>query len=656
MSAPPKFFGLIWAFFVNEAVWELFLEGSEAKFTSWAVWQRADYRKRQVIVMQILSALLHENDRREMMTDQQFYRRWLSTESGYEEDLPSAVIIQEVIALLPKQNSSSAQTVNLLSPAFQSISSKTRFLNCFTKGSQIPLTPFDLVRIAICDGQLLNLLEQNTKYPKFCCAALRRYIAQFLILPMETAMHQKIETKYKWHEVFDVSDSDLKAANAIPALETSVSRNGFNFHHPFPDLVDMPPRQTQLPSLFMQESVPDQKKVTIVIRKPSLVDDKLKKHASPASSTVQPNDAKKRKLVDERVESNNIHTNDTQELKDTKDAISPAQSTNFDQPIENGDGKEIKSSPVTPKPMQELPQKKSSPGSSDNNEPTTIPIDEKPNMPSPQPTAQENYGVQKVTDKETASALDVRWEQKLQQFFKDRAHALDGWLDKAIARRVQESIDKRSVVATVLDDVKSLMKEQTGQVTEEMSKELDNAVRVRCRIALGLQDNVGHTEKDEDGKVDDAAGRLVRDVFDAQFKTKESDLADSMSDRVLQLMDQQMDKFTQRLASPMDETIQAVFSRRLLAMEPKLINQIDTRIAELWKSRMEAMSGLMNNNIDMMMQQMMKEKLQKANTEHIGSKHEAFPASGATPTSQDHSEDMPDLLTTTNSRTASSWH
>jgi hypothetical protein len=156
--------------------------------------------------MQILSALLHENDRREMMTDQQFFRRWLSTESGYEEDLPSAVIIQEVIALLPKQNSSSAQTVNLLSPAFQSISSKTRFLNCFTKGSQIPLTPFDLFRIAICDGQLLNLLEQNAKYPKFCCAAIKRYIAQFLISPMETAMHRKIETKYKWHEVFDVLD------------------------------------------------------------------------------------------------------------------------------------------------------------------------------------------------------------------------------------------------------------------------------------------------------------------------------------------------------------------------------------------------------------------------------------------------------------------
>ncbi|KAJ2960269.1 hypothetical protein NQZ79_g4443 [Umbelopsis isabellina] len=655
MSAPPKFFGLIWAFFVNEAVWELFLEGSEAKFTSWAVWQRADYRKRQVIVMQILSALLHENDRREMMTDQQFFRRWLSTESGYEEDLPSAVIIQEVIALLPKQNSSSAQTVNLLSPAFQSISSKTRFLNCFTKGSQIPLTPFDLVRIAICDGQLLNLLEQNAKYPKFCCAAMRRYIAQFLISPMETAMHQKIETKYKWHEVFDVSDSDLKAANAIPALEISVSRNGFNFHHPFPDLVDMPSRQTQLPSLFMQESVPDQKKVTIVIRKPSIVDDKLKKHPSPASSTVQPNDAKKRKLIDERAENNNIHINDTQEVKDTKDAISPAQSMIVDQPTDNGDGKEIKSSPVTPKPMQELPQKKSSPGASDN-ESATIPIEEKSNMPSPQPTAQENHGVQKATDKETGSELDIRWEQKLQQFFKDRAHALDGWLDKAIARRVQESIDKRSVVATVLDDVKSLMKDQTGQITEEMSKELDNAVRVRCRSVLGLQDTVRNTAKGENEKVDDAAGRLVRDVFDAQLKTKESELAASMSDRVLQLMDQQMDRFTQRLTSPMDETIQAVFSRRLLTMEPKLINQIDTRIAELWKSRMEAMSSLMNNNIDMMMQQMMKEKLQKANIEHIGSKQESFTASGATPTSQDHSEEMPDLLTTTNSRTATSWH
>jgi hypothetical protein len=39
MSTPPKFFGLIWAFFVEEAVWDLFLEGSEAKFASWAVWQ-----------------------------------------------------------------------------------------------------------------------------------------------------------------------------------------------------------------------------------------------------------------------------------------------------------------------------------------------------------------------------------------------------------------------------------------------------------------------------------------------------------------------------------------------------------------------------------------------------------------------------------------
>lgn len=420
----------------------------------------------------------------------------------------------------------------------------------------------------------------------------------------------------------------------------------------------MPPRQTQLPSLFMQESVPDQKKVTIVIRKPSIVDDKLKKHASPASSTIQPNDAKKRKLVDERAENNSMHTNDNKDLKDTKDtkdAISPAQSMSMDQPIDNSDGKEIKSSPVTPKPMQELPQKKESLAPSEN-ESTTIPIEEKSNMPSPQPTGQENHSVQGVSDKETASALDIRWEQKLQQFFKDRAHALDGWLDKAIARRVQESIDKRSVVATVLDDVKALMKEQTGQVTEEMSKELDNAVRVRCRIALGLKDTVGDMATDEDGKADDAAGRLVRDVFDAQLKTKESDLAATMSDRVLQLMDQQMDKFTQRLTSPMDETIQAVFSRRLLAMEPKLINQIDTRIAELWKSRMEAMSGLMSNNIDMMMQQMMKDKLQKANSEHIGSKQEVFTASGATPTSQDHSEDMPDLLTPTNSRTATSWH
>lgn len=156
--------------------------------------------------MQILSALLHENDRREMMADQQFYRRWLSTESGYEEELPSAVIIQEVIALLPKQNSSTTQTANLLSPAFQTISSKTRFLNCFTQGSQIPLTPFDLFRIAICDGQLLNLLEHNSKYPKLCCASIRRYISQFLISPMEAAMHRKIETKYQWHTVFDVSD------------------------------------------------------------------------------------------------------------------------------------------------------------------------------------------------------------------------------------------------------------------------------------------------------------------------------------------------------------------------------------------------------------------------------------------------------------------
>jgi hypothetical protein len=39
MSTPPKFFGLIWAFFVEEAVWDLFLEGSEAKFAPWAVWQ-----------------------------------------------------------------------------------------------------------------------------------------------------------------------------------------------------------------------------------------------------------------------------------------------------------------------------------------------------------------------------------------------------------------------------------------------------------------------------------------------------------------------------------------------------------------------------------------------------------------------------------------
>jgi len=39
MSTPPKFFGLIWAFFVEEAVWDLFLEGSEAKFATWAVWQ-----------------------------------------------------------------------------------------------------------------------------------------------------------------------------------------------------------------------------------------------------------------------------------------------------------------------------------------------------------------------------------------------------------------------------------------------------------------------------------------------------------------------------------------------------------------------------------------------------------------------------------------
>jgi hypothetical protein len=406
----------------------------------------------------------------------------------------------------------------------------------------------------------------------------------------------------------------------------------------------------------MQESVPDQKKVTIVIRKPSIVEDKVKKHLSPASSTVQPNDAKKRKLVDERAEGNSIPTNDTHDVKDVE---LPGQSMNVDQSFDNGEAKDTKSSPVTPKPMQELPQKKISPDPSDNdsaNNSAIIPTEEKSTIPSPQPTNQDNNRVQKVSEKETASALDIRWEQKLQHFFKDRAYALDGWLDKAIARRVQESIDKRSVVASVVDDVKSLMKDQTGQIADDMSKELDTAVRARCRNALGLQDNADNAAMADNERLDDAAGRLVCNVFDAQLKSKEPELATSMSDRVLQLMDQQMDKFTQRLANPMDETIQAVFSRRLLAMEPKLINQIDTRIAELWKSRMEAMSGLMNNNVDMIMQQMMKDKLQKANIEHIGSKQEAFPASGATPTSQDHSEEMPELLSTTNSRAAASWH
>jgi len=663
MSAPPKFFGLIWAFFVEEAVWDLFLEGSEAKFSPWAVWQRTDYRKRQVIVMQILSALLHENDRREMMADQQFFRRWLSTESGYEEELPSAVIIQEVIALLPKQNSSTTQTANLLSPAFQTISSKTRFLNCFTQGSQIPLTPFDLFRIAICDGQLLSLLEHNAKYPKFCCAAIRRYISQFLISPMEAAMHRKIETKYQWHSVFDVPNSDLLAANSSPSLPTKITRNGFNFHHPFPDLVVTTPRQMPLPSLFTQDPAIEPKKATVMIRKPSVSDDKFRKHPQPSLSSPHPSDPKKRKTQDDRmdVEATPPEAIEHSEIGGVKDATpSPAaQNMVLDQQTETTQGsspKEIKSSPITPKPVNEGTEHMVDSKDTDH---STVSMskseDEKTTIPSPKPTAKVQNAQPTVLKKEALDAMDTRWEAKLQQFFKERAHALDGWLDKAIIRRIQESFDKNAVASSIENDVKSLLLSRTEKIADETSQELDNAVRSRCRKTLGLDSSINDHAADDKGKVDDAAGRFVREVWNAQLKSKEGELSESVSNFVVDIVDKHMEKFAQRLVEPMDQTIQTVFSRRLLAMEPKLTNLIDTRIAELWKSRMEKMSGLMATNVDLTVQQMVKDRMHKINYDQISDKQDAFSQNGATPTSQDHIDEIPDMLSA-NSRTTTSWH
>lgn len=242
----------------------------------------------------------------------------------------------------------------------------------------------------------------------------------------------------------------------------------------------------------------------------------------------------------------------------------------------------------------------------------------------------------------------------MQQFFKDRAQALDGWLDRAILRRVHESFDKNTLLASLEKDVKSSLSSRNEDMVDAVGKELDNAVRSRCRKTLGLDSNADDLATGDPGRVDDAAGRFVHEVWNAQLKAKEGELSDSVNSLISQIFDKHMDKFAQRLIEPMDQTIQTVFTRRLVSMEPKLINLIDSRIAELWKNRMDKMSGLMASNIDLTIQQMLKERLHKINFEPVSEKQDAFSQNGATPTSQDHIEEIE--MVPAASRNATPWH
>jgi hypothetical protein len=454
----------------------------------------------------------------------------------------------------------------------------------------------------------------------------------------------------------------LQAANTSPSLPTKISRNGFNFHHPFPDLIDSTSRQLPLPTLFAQEATPEHKKATLMLRKPSVSDEKFRKHPPPISSN-SPNDSKKRKIQDDKVDVEVSHNDEPVhriESNSVKDTISPSTPSVIDlEQTENSPAlspKDIKSSPVTPKPIHELHQPKAE--STPIDHPSVYmpkSEDEKSSIPSPKPTAKPKISTSPSTPKkEPLDSIDVRWEAKLQQFFKDRAQALDGWLDRAILRRVHESFDKNALLASLEKDVRSSLSNRSEEIADTVGKELDNAVRTRCRKTLGLDSNMDDLATSDPGRVDDAAGRFVQEVWNAQLKAKESELSDSVSNLVVQIFDRHMDKFAQRLIEPMDQAIETVFSRRLLSLEPKLINVVDSRIAELWKSRMDKMSGLMTSNIDLTIQQMMKDRLHKISFDHGSEKQEAFSQNGATPTSQDHIEDI-DMMPA-NSRNATTWH
>lgn len=445
-----------------------------------------------------------------------------------------------------------------------------------------------------------------------------------------------------------------------PSLPTKISRKGFNFHHPLPDAIVTTPRQMPLPSLFTQDTAAEPKKMTLMIRKPSMSDEKFRKHPLPTSNSPLLNESKKRKIQDDRGDSNDVPEQHSEVVGIKKATPSPAlQNIVLDQQSEVphvSSPKEVKSSPVTPKPIQEAPNDMILSAAIDNDS-IQVPKEEveKSTIPSPKPTAKVLDNQSTPSNAEMLDAMDVRWETKLQHFFKERAQALDGWLDKAILRRVQESFDTNTVASSLENDVKSILHNRTQKIADETSQELDNAVRSRCRKTLGLEGDADDHAVDDNGRVDDAAGRFVRDVWNAQLKSKEEELSKSMDNLVTDIFDKHMDNFAQRLLEPMDQTIQTVFSRRLLAMEPKLINMVDTRIAELWKSRMEKMSGLMTSNIDLTLQQMMKDRLHKINYDHVSDKQDAFSQNGATPTSQDHIDEIPDILTT-NSRNTASWH
>jgi hypothetical protein len=456
--------------------------------------------------------------------------------------------------------------------------------------------------------------------------------------------------------------SELQAANTSPSLPSKTSRNGFNFHHPFPDLMNSTSRQIPLPSLFAQEIALEQKKATVMLRKPSISDEKFRKHSLPTSSN-SPNDSKKRKLQDDKAELEQSQSDlpeqrlESNSVKETKSPSTPLV-MDLEQAVNSPalSPKEIKSSPVTPKPILELqhPTAESTPIDHPS---VYMPKseEEKISIPSPKPTAKPMSNTSPLTPKkEPSDAVDVRWEAKLQQFFKDRAQALDGWLDRAILRRVHESFDKNALLASLEKDVKSSLSNRNEDIVDTVGKELDNAVRSRCRKTLGLDSNADDLATGDPGRVDDAAGRFVHEVWNAQLKAKEDELSDSVSNLVSQIFDKHMDKFAQRLIEPMDQTIQTVFTRRLVSMEPKLINLIDSRIAELWKSRMDKMSGLMTSNIDMTIQQMLKERLHKINFEPVSEKQDAFSQNGATPTSQDHIEEIEMIPAA--SRNATTWH
>jgi hypothetical protein len=427
-------------------------------------------------------------------------------------------------------------------------------------------------------------------------------------------------------------------------------------------LINSTSRQIPLPSLFAQEIALEQKKATVMLRKPSVSDEKFRKHPQPTSSN-SPNDAKKRKIQDDKAELDQSHPDlpeqrlESNSVKETKSPSTPSV-----MDLEQSDNspalspKEIKSSPVTPKPIPELqhPTAESTPIDHPS---VYMPKseEEKISIPSPKPTANPKSNILPLTlKKELSDAVDVRWEAKLQQFFKDRAQALDGWLDRAILRRVHESFDKNALLASLEKDVKSSLSNRNEDIVETVGKELDSAVRSRCRKTLGLDSNVDDLATGDPGRVDDAAGRFVHEVWNAQLKAKEGELSESVSNIVSQIFDKHMDKFAQRLIEPMDQTIETIFTRRLLSMEPKLINLIDSQIADLWKSRMEKMGSLMTNHIDLTIQQMLKERLTKINFEPGSDKQDAFSQNGATPTSQDHIEEIEMMPAA--SRNTASWH